>query len=145
SRLGSARGRCAQQTPRVPAQAGAAGGWGVRRRGRRRDRAAKMDVKRWDTVRPEVRDADLPPLEEKAAEPLGQELGTTGEEEPVPRDLVRRLARAPELDAVTEVVIALALADEDERAEHEGIGLPVEHTILETETAPWPRAQLFRA
>ena len=107
--------------------------------------AAKMDVKRWDPVRPDVRDADLPPLEEKAAEPLGQELGTTGEQEPVPRDLVRRLARAPELDAVTEVVIALALADEDERAEHEGIGLPVEHTILETETASWPRAQLFRA
>ena len=107
--------------------------------------AAEMDAKRCDPVSSDVRDTDLPPLEEKAAEPLGQELGTPSEQEPVPRDLVRRLARAPELDAVTEVVIALALADEDERAEHEGIGLPIEDTILEAETAPWPRAQLFRA
>src|SRR5437879_11284898 len=104
-----------------------------------------MDAKRCNPVGPDVRDADLPPLEEKGAESLGQELGTPGEQESIPRDLVRRLAGGAEVDAVTEVVIALALADEDERTEHEGIGLPVEHTILETETASWPRAQLFRA
>ena len=84
-------------------------------------------------------------MQEKRAEALGEELGTPGEQKPVPRGLVRQLARATELDAVTEVVIALAPADEDERAQHEGIGLPVEHAILETESAPWPRAQLFRA
>src|SRR5437588_4506378 len=107
--------------------------------------AAEMDAKCCDPVGPDVRDPDLPPLKEEAAESLGEELGTPGEQEPVPRDVVRRLARAAEPDTVTEVVVALALADEDERAEHEGIGLPIEHAILETETAPWPRAQLFRA
>src|SRR5712692_2275526 len=102
--------------------------------------AAEVDAKRCDPVGPDVSDADLPPLEEKRAESLGQELGTPGEQESVPRDLVRRLARGAEVDAVTEVVIALALADEDKRTEHEGIGFPVEHAILEAQTAPRPRA-----
>src|SRR6266566_3590996 len=102
--------------------------------------AAEMDAKRCNPVGPDVRDADLPPLEEKGAESLGQELGTPGEQESIPRDLVLQHARAAEVDAVTEVVIALALADEDERTEHEGIGFPIEHAILEAETASRARA-----